>query len=64
MSAAYCLAAPGHPLHGPYHGEEYDGSPGGAPRQPVPVTNLSRFCHLTVACRGLSCDYLAEAGCC
>ena len=23
MSAAYCLAAPGHPLHGPYHGEEY-----------------------------------------
>ncbi len=23
MSAAYCLAAPGSPLHGPYHGEEY-----------------------------------------
>ena len=23
MSAAYCLAAPGHPLHGPYHDEEY-----------------------------------------
>ena len=23
MSAAYCLAAPGHPLHGPYHDHEY-----------------------------------------
>ena len=23
MSAAYCLAAPTHPLHGPYHDEEY-----------------------------------------
>jgi DNA-3-methyladenine glycosylase I len=23
VSAAYCLAAPGHPLHGPYHEEEY-----------------------------------------
>lgn len=23
MSAAYCLAAPGHPLHGPYHDNEY-----------------------------------------
>lgn len=23
MSAAYCLAAPSHPLHGPYHDEEY-----------------------------------------
>src|SRR5512142_2054008 len=23
MSAAYCLAAPGHPLHGPYHDSEY-----------------------------------------
>src|SRR5690349_12559719 len=23
MSAAYCLAAPGHPWHGPYHDEEY-----------------------------------------
>jgi DNA-3-methyladenine glycosylase I len=23
MSAAYCLAAPGHPLHGPYHANEY-----------------------------------------
>jgi len=23
MSAAYCRAAPGHPLHGPYHDEEY-----------------------------------------
>lgn len=23
MSAAYCLAAPGHPLHGPYHDQEY-----------------------------------------
>ena len=23
MSAAYCLAAPSHPLHGPYHGQEY-----------------------------------------
>ncbi len=23
MSAAYCLAAPGHLLHGPYHDEEY-----------------------------------------
>lgn len=23
MSAAYCLAAPGHPLHGPYHELEY-----------------------------------------
>jgi DNA-3-methyladenine glycosylase I len=23
MSAAYCLAAPGHPLHGPYHDLEY-----------------------------------------
>jgi len=23
MSAAYCLAAPGHPLHGPYHDTEY-----------------------------------------
>lgn len=23
MSAAYCLAAPGSPLHGPYHDEEY-----------------------------------------
>ena len=23
MSAAYCLAAPGNPLHGPYHDEEY-----------------------------------------
>ena len=23
MSAAYCRAAPAHPLHGPYHGEEY-----------------------------------------
>jgi DNA-3-methyladenine glycosylase I len=23
MSAAYCLAAPGHPLHGPYHDREY-----------------------------------------
>ena len=28
MSAAYCRAAPGHPLHGPYHGEEY-GFPSG-----------------------------------
>jgi DNA-3-methyladenine glycosylase I len=23
MSAAYCRAAPGHPLHGPYHDREY-----------------------------------------
>ena len=23
MSAAYCRAAPGHPLHGPYHDQEY-----------------------------------------
>ncbi len=23
VSAAYCLAAPGTPLHGPYHDEEY-----------------------------------------
>jgi DNA-3-methyladenine glycosylase I len=23
MSAAYCLAAPAHPLHGPYHDSEY-----------------------------------------
>src|SRR5216684_4249734 len=23
MSAAYCLAAPAHPLHGPYHEREY-----------------------------------------
>ena len=23
MSAAYCLAAPGHPVHGPYHDTEY-----------------------------------------
>ena len=23
MSAAYCAAAPGHPLHGPYHDREY-----------------------------------------
>jgi DNA-3-methyladenine glycosylase I len=23
VSAAYCLAAPSSPLHGPYHGEEY-----------------------------------------
>jgi DNA-3-methyladenine glycosylase I len=23
MSAAYCRAAPGHPLHGPYHDKEY-----------------------------------------
>jgi DNA-3-methyladenine glycosylase I len=23
MSAAYCLAAPGHPLHAPYHDTEY-----------------------------------------
>jgi DNA-3-methyladenine glycosylase I len=23
MSAAYCRIAPGHPLHGPYHDEEY-----------------------------------------
>lgn len=23
MSAAYCLAAPSHPFHGPYHGREY-----------------------------------------
>src|ERR1700693_2114646 len=23
MSAAYCLAAPNHPLHGPYHDREY-----------------------------------------
>ena len=23
MSAAYCLAAPGNPLHGPYHDNEY-----------------------------------------
>jgi DNA-3-methyladenine glycosylase I len=23
LSAAYCLAAPGHPLHGPYHDREY-----------------------------------------
>src|SRR5271170_4652713 len=23
MSAAYCLAAPSHPLHGPYHDMEY-----------------------------------------
>jgi DNA-3-methyladenine glycosylase I len=23
VSAAYCLAAPGHPLHGPYHDAEY-----------------------------------------
>jgi DNA-3-methyladenine glycosylase I len=23
MSAAYCRAAPGHPLHGPYHDDEY-----------------------------------------
>ena len=23
MSAAYCRAAPGHPLHGPYHDTEY-----------------------------------------
>jgi len=23
VSAAYCLAAPGHPLHGPYHDQEY-----------------------------------------
>ena len=23
MSDAYCRAAPGHPFHGPYHGDEY-----------------------------------------
>ena len=23
MSAAYCRAAPSHPLHGPYHDSEY-----------------------------------------
>src|SRR5438046_9858824 len=23
MSSAYCRAAPGHPLHGPYHDREY-----------------------------------------
>src|SRR5438093_11328441 len=23
MSAAYCRIAPGHPLHGPYHEDEY-----------------------------------------
>src|SRR5262249_31359838 len=23
LSAAYCLAAPGNPLHGPYHDDEY-----------------------------------------
>src|SRR5438094_5179313 len=23
MSAEYCLLAPSHPLHGPYHGREY-----------------------------------------
>jgi len=23
VSAAYCLAAPGHPVHGPYHDHEY-----------------------------------------
>jgi len=23
MSAHYCLAAPSHPLHGPYHDREY-----------------------------------------
>jgi DNA-3-methyladenine glycosylase I len=28
VSAAYCLAAPGHPLHGPYHDREY-GFPSG-----------------------------------
>ncbi len=28
MSAAYCLAAPAHPLHGPYHDTEY-GFPAG-----------------------------------
>jgi DNA-3-methyladenine glycosylase I len=28
VSAAYCLAAPGNPLHGPYHDEEY-GFPSG-----------------------------------
>ncbi len=23
MTAAYCDAAPGHPVHAPYHGDEY-----------------------------------------
>jgi len=23
MSAAYCRAAPGHPVHGPYHDDDY-----------------------------------------
>jgi DNA-3-methyladenine glycosylase I len=32
MSAAYCLAAPGHPLHGPYHDQEY-----GFPSRDEPV---------------------------
>lgn len=32
MSAAYCLAAPSHPLHGPYHGREY-----GFPAEDEPV---------------------------
>jgi DNA-3-methyladenine glycosylase I len=32
MSASYCLAAPGHPLHGPYHDREY-----GFPSRDEPV---------------------------
>jgi DNA-3-methyladenine glycosylase I len=32
MSAAYCLAAPSHPLHGPYHDTEY-----GFPAEGEPV---------------------------
>ena len=32
MSAAYCLAAPGNPLHGPYHDTEY-----GFPARDEPV---------------------------
>ena len=32
MSAAYCLAAPSHPLHGPYHDGEY-----GFPAEDEPV---------------------------
>src|SRR5438105_3442429 len=32
MSAAYCRAAPGHPLHGPYHDHEY-----GFPAEAEPV---------------------------
>ena len=47
MSAAYCLAAPGHPLHGPYHDSEY-----GFPAEDEPVL-FERLC-LEINQAGLS----------